>query len=34
MSLTVSPDLLEKAKSGPIDLGDFVDCIKTSLPYA
>lgn len=34
MSLTVSPDLLEKAKSGPVDLGDFVDCIKTSLPYA
>jgi len=34
VSLTVSADLLEKAKSGPVDLGDFVDCIKTSLPYA
>ncbi|ASU85288.1 hypothetical protein CDO52_23080 [Nocardiopsis gilva YIM 90087] len=34
MSLTVSPELLDKAKQGPIDNADFIDCIRTSLPYA
>ena len=34
MSLTVSPDLLEKAQSGPVDDADFISCIKDSLPYA
>ncbi|MBB6170325.1 hypothetical protein HNR23_000385 [Nocardiopsis mwathae] len=34
MSLTVSPELLDKAQRGPIDDADFIDCIRTSLPYA
>lgn len=34
MSLTVSPDLLEKAKRGPVGDADFIACIKDSLPYA
>ncbi|GAA2010544.1 SCO5389 family protein [Nocardiopsis rhodophaea] len=34
MSLTVSPELLDKAKQGPIDNADFIECIRTSLPYA
>jgi|SRR5579884_1784457 len=34
MSLTVPPDLLEKAKQGPVDNEDFVACIQQSLPYA
>ena len=34
MSLTVSPDLLEQAHRGEVDDAAFVDCIRTSLPYA
>ena len=34
MSLTVSPSLLEKAQQGEIQQGDFLACIKNSLPYA
>ena len=34
MSLTVSADLREKAQNGPVSHEDFVDCIRTSLPYA
>jgi hypothetical protein len=34
MSLTVSPELLERAETGPVDDADFVACIKESLPYA
>jgi len=34
MSLTVSPSLLEKAQQGEIQRGDFLACIKSSLPYA
>lgn len=34
MSLTVSPELLEKARLGQIDDEDFVACIQQSLPYA
>jgi hypothetical protein len=34
MSLTVSPDLLEKAQRGPVSDEDFVACIRDSLPYA
>jgi uncharacterized protein len=34
MSLTVSPDLLERAQRGPITDEDFVECIQHSLPYA
>ena len=34
MSLTVSPDLLEQARHGAVDDAAFVDCIRTSLPYA
>ncbi|MBA9007687.1 MULTISPECIES: SCO5389 family protein [Thermomonospora] len=34
MSLDVSPELLEKAQHGEIDDAAFVDCIRTSLPYA
>ena len=34
MSLTVSPDLLEQAQRGEVDDAAFVDCIRTSLPYA
>ncbi|WP_279580925.1 SCO5389 family protein [Fodinicola feengrottensis] len=34
MSLTVSPELLERATAGPVDDADFVACIKESLPYA
>lgn len=34
MSLTVSPELLEKAQNGPVDDADFIACIKESLPYA
>lgn len=34
MSLTVSPELLEKARRGPVDNEDFVACIQQSLPYA
>jgi hypothetical protein len=34
MSLTVSPDLLEKAQQGPVSDDDFIACIRDSLPYA
>jgi hypothetical protein len=34
MSLTVPPELLEQAQRGPIEDEDFIDCVKTSLPYA
>jgi hypothetical protein len=34
MSLMVSPDLLEQAHRGEVDDAAFVDCIRTSLPYA
>lgn len=34
MSLTVSPDLLEKAQRGPVSDDDFIACIRDSLPYA
>ncbi len=34
MSLTVSPQLLRQAQDGDVDDAAFVDCIRTSLPYA
>ena len=34
MSLDVSPELLAAAEEGPVDETAFVDCIRTSLPYA
>ena len=34
MSLAVSPDLLEQAQHGEVDDAAFIDCIRTSLPYA
>ncbi len=34
MSLTVSPDLVEQAQRGEVDDAAFVDCVRTSLPYA
>lgn len=34
MSLTVSPELLQKAEQGPVDNADFIACIRESLPYA
>ncbi|MGH9008377.1 MAG: SCO5389 family protein [Acidimicrobiia bacterium] len=34
MSLDVSPDLLASAEQGEVDETAFVDCIRTSLPYA
>lgn len=34
MSLDVSPQLLEQAERGAIDDREFVDCVRTSLPYA
>lgn len=34
MSLTVSPNLLEKAQRGPVSDDDFIACIRESLPYA
>jgi hypothetical protein len=34
MSLDVSPDLLEQAEAGRLDEAAFVDCVRTSLPYA
>lgn len=34
MSLTVSPDLSSRARRGPVSDAEFVDCIRTSLPYA
>lgn len=34
MSLTVSPELLESARRDELDDAAFVECIRTSLPYA
>jgi hypothetical protein len=34
MSLTVSPDLVEQAYRGQVDDAAFLDCVRTSLPYA
>jgi hypothetical protein len=34
MSLTVSPDLLAAAEGGEVSDAEFVDCVRTSLPYA
>jgi hypothetical protein len=34
MSLAVPPDLLDQAQHGEVDDAVFVDCIRTSLPYA
>src|ERR1700761_878392 len=34
MSLTVPPDLLEQASLGEVDDASFLDCVRTSLPYA
>jgi hypothetical protein len=34
MSLTVPADLLEQAQHGEVDDAAFLDCIRTSLPYA
>jgi hypothetical protein len=34
MSLTVSPELVEQAHHGEIDDTAFIECIRTSLPYA
>lgn len=34
MSLDVSPELLRQAEEGPVDEADFVDAVRTSLPYA
>jgi hypothetical protein len=34
MSLTVSADLLEQAQHDEVDDAAFLDCVRTSLPYA
>ncbi|MFD6756648.1 SCO5389 family protein [Micromonospora gifhornensis] len=34
MSLTVSPDLLRAAESGPVTDEEFIACVRESLPYA
>ncbi|KRV49447.1 hypothetical protein AQ490_20950 [Wenjunlia vitaminophila] len=34
MSLDVPPALLDKAERGEVDETEFVDCVRTSLPYA
>ena len=34
MSLTVPPDLLAQAGHGEVDDAQFLDCVRTSLPYA
>ncbi|UNO39904.1 SCO5389 family protein [Streptomyces sp. MST-110588] len=34
MSLDVSPALLEQAERGEVDEAEFLDCVRTSLPYA
>src|ERR1700758_2825974 len=34
MSLTVPADLLEQARHGEVDDAGFLDCVRTSLPYA
>lgn len=34
MSLDVTPQLLQQAEQGQVDEAAFVDCVRTSLPYA
>ncbi|GIF46492.1 hypothetical protein DFJ67_8347 [Asanoa ferruginea] len=34
MSLTVPADLLARAEQGAVDDAEFVECVRTSLPYA
>ena len=34
MSLTVSPELHDKARRGPVTDDEFIACIRESLPYA
>src|SRR5690606_41880646 len=34
MSLTVSPELLDKARRGPVTDEEFDSCVRASLPYA
>ncbi|QFG24293.1 SCO5389 family protein [Actinomadura sp. WMMB 499] len=34
MSLDVTPELLETAQRGEVDDAAFIECIRTSLPYA
>src|SRR5688572_3265747 len=34
VSLDVRPELLEQAETGEVSEADFVDCVRTSLPYA
>jgi hypothetical protein len=34
MSLDVPPTLLRQAEAGPVDEADFVEAVRTSLPYA
>jgi len=34
MSLTVTPELVAAAQNGQVDDAAFIDCIRTSLPYA
>jgi hypothetical protein len=34
MSLTVPPGLLEQARGGEVNDAEFLDCVRTSLPYA
>jgi len=34
VSLDVTPDLLESAERGEIDEAAFIQCVRTSLPYA
>lgn len=34
MSLDVSPALLDQAERGEVDEAEFVDCVRTSLPFA
>ena len=34
MSLAVPTDLLDRAQRGEVDDAAFLDCVRTSLPYA
>src|ERR1700678_3932521 len=34
MSLTVSPEILAEARQGEVPAEAFLDCVRTSLPYA
>jgi hypothetical protein len=34
VSLDVSEELLAQAETGDVDAGEFVECVRTSLPYA